>query len=430
MKFSRKIEIKFSKEDERILDGQSKICNWLYNRLLEAAIMDYKENNNANKLLDGRNLRDLVPKLKKDNEFLKSVHSSPLKNTAFRLKDAYHRFFDKKGSFPHYRSWKDRWFSLLYDEPNKGFKLLEGKNLSISLGIDKTKKILTVLGELKEKLPLREDEKIKTFRLCKQQGNRFYAIFCIERPDAQRKDVKNWIAIDPNHKNLLMAVDNKGITYEFEKLSQIRYWDKIIDEIKSKRDLCLKKAKKVDIENGSTYYIPSRRWQRLNKALDNAYNCRREQIKSACFSIANWLSKNYDYAAFGDYTPSKKTAVEDTMHRSMLNQDVTGTLRKIVNWVMQRSGKTFSLVDEKDTTAKCCICGNKEKKAPNVREFTCIKCNSTLNRDINSGINIAKKDKLLSGSDYAGWNLFKPTYTAKWDFAKGKLHLQAAQARN
>jgi len=283
LKFSRKIEIKFSKEDERILDGQSKICNWLYNRLLEAAIMDYKENNNANKLLDGRNLRDLVPKLKKDNEFLKSVHSSHLKNTAFRLKDAYHRFFDKKGSFPHYRSWKDRWFSLLYDEPNKGFKLLEGKNLSISLGIDKTKKRLTVLGELKEKLPLREDEKIKTFRLCKQQGNRFYAIFCIERPDAQRKDVKNWIAIDPNHKNLLMAVDNKGITYEFEKLSQIRYWDKIIDEIKSKRDLCLKKAKKVDIENGSTYYIPSRRWQRLNKALDNAYNCRREQIKSACF---------------------------------------------------------------------------------------------------------------------------------------------------
>jgi hypothetical protein len=53
-----------------------------------------------------------------------------------------------------------------------------------------------------------------------------------------------------------------------------------------------------------------------------------------------------------------------------------------------------------------------------------------LNRDINSGVNIAKKDKLLSGSDYAAWNLFKAAYTAKWSFADGKLHLQAAQARN
>lgn len=128
MKFARKIEVIFSKEDERILDGQSKICNWLYNKLLEESIKDYKENNNANKLLDGRNLRNLVPKLKNDNEFLKSVHSSPLKNTALRLKDAYDRFFDNLRGFPHYRAWKDKWFSLFYDDPNKGFKLLDGKS--------------------------------------------------------------------------------------------------------------------------------------------------------------------------------------------------------------------------------------------------------------------------------------------------------------
>jgi Transposase and inactivated derivatives len=136
-----------------------------------------------------------------------------------------------------------------------------------------------------------------------------------------------------------------------------------------------------------------RRWERLNKALNNAYNCRREQIKSACYSIANWTAKNYDYAAFGDYTPSVNTSTENNMHRSMLNQDVIGSLRNIVKWVMTRSGTTFSLVDEKDTTSTCCICENKEKKDPGIREFTCILCNHTLNRDINSGINIAKKDK-------------------------------------
>ena len=430
MKFNRKVEVTFSKEDERILDGQSRICNWLYNKLLETAIWDYEENNNANKLVEDRNLRDLVPKFKKEHPFLNSVHSSPLKNTAIRLKDAYVKFFDRGTGFPHYKAWKNNWFSLFYDEPNKGFKLLEGNKLKLSLGVNEKKQRLKVVGKLVENLSLRKDDKIKNFRLCKQQGNRFYAIFCIERSEVQVKEVNKWISIDPNHKNLFMAVDNNGVSYEFTKLSQIKYWDRVIDSIKSKRDLCLKKSKQTTTENGSTYFIPSRRWQRLNKALDKVYNSRREQIKSACYSIANWIAWNFDYVAFGDYTPTVEIAIEDNMHRGMLNQEVIGSLRRIVKWVMIRSGKTFSLVDEKDTTSTCSICGNKEKKDPSIREFTCVKCCRTLNRDINSGINIAKKDKILSGSDYVGWSLSKPTYTVKWNFAYGKVHLQAVQSSN
>ena len=89
MIFNRKIEVIFTKEDELILDGQSKICNWLYNHLLEMTIKDYKENNNDKKLLTGRNLRNQVPILKQEFIFLNSVHSSPLKNTAIRLKVSF-----------------------------------------------------------------------------------------------------------------------------------------------------------------------------------------------------------------------------------------------------------------------------------------------------------------------------------------------------
>jgi len=120
----------------------------------------------------------------------------------------------------------------------------------------------------------------------------------------------------------------------------------------------------------------------LNRALNRAYNSRREQIKSACYSIGNWLAKNYDYVAFGDYTPTIDIAIETNMHRSMLNQSVIGTLRDTVKWVMIRSGKTFSLVDEKHTTSDCSICGYREGKDPSIREFTCPKCNNNFNRDI------------------------------------------------
>ena len=120
MIYNRAINIIFTKKDQYILDGQSKICNWLYNQLLDLCIKDYKENNNSNKYLSGRNLRDQVPKFKTNKPFLETVHSSPLKNAAIRLKDSYKRFFSKDSKYPNFRPWKKKWFSLLYDEPNKG----------------------------------------------------------------------------------------------------------------------------------------------------------------------------------------------------------------------------------------------------------------------------------------------------------------------
>ena len=92
MIYSRKIKLMTKKEQELQLDGQSKMCNWLYNQLFELVEEDYK-NEKLKKLLNGRNLRDEVPKIKEKSPFLYKVHSSPLKNAAIRLKDAYESVF-------------------------------------------------------------------------------------------------------------------------------------------------------------------------------------------------------------------------------------------------------------------------------------------------------------------------------------------------
>lgn len=410
----------FSKEDSFKLDGQSKICNWLYNYLLDMAINDYS-NGNEKKLLTGRNLRDTVPGLKEEFNFLKAVHSSPLKNTALRLKEAYDSFFNGKCNYPKYRSWRIKWFSLFYDEPQKGFRV-QGKNIRISLGQTNEGERLYVTGRLVEELPLKNGERIKNFRLCKEQGDIFYAIFTIERRDKEKKAVNTWIAIDPNHKNLFAAVDNEGRTYEFEKPYMIKYWDNIIDELKGKRDKCEREAKKrVSSGSGKEYFIPSRRWTKLNAALNRAYHRRREQIKSMCYVIGNFIAKNYDYAAIGDYVPSTDTASEDMMHRSMLNQTVIGKLRETVSWVMERSCKSAKITDEKNTTKLCCICGYSEAKSPDIREFQCSCCGSMLYRDINSAVNIAVKEDLIKNNEHKKWNLDKPQYVCKWSYKTSNI---------
>ncbi|MGL6106231.1 RNA-guided endonuclease InsQ/TnpB family protein [Romboutsia sp.] len=264
----------------------------------------------------------------------------------------------------------------------------------MSLGKNELNKQVHVKGYLKEKFDLRENEKIKNFRLCKQQGGDFYAIFTIEKESLSNKEVKTWISIDPNHKNLFVAIDNTGTTFEFEKLYQVKYFDKLIDEVKSKRDLCNRKNKLKYTEHGSKYYLQSKRYLKLNNTLDKLYHKRREQIKLIMYSIANYIARNYDKAIIGDYTPTLEVASDKNMHRGMLNQSLIGMFRKILSWTMEKSNKAYVVVNEKDTTKTCCICGNKEKKDPSIRAFTCVSCNTTILRDVNSAINIARKDNL------------------------------------
>ncbi|WP_164667475.1 RNA-guided endonuclease InsQ/TnpB family protein [Virgibacillus doumboii] len=432
--YNKKIRLVVSNENSQLLDSQSRICNWLYNQLLEAVEAD-SGNGNVNKLLSGRNLRNEVPKIKKENPFLCKVHSSPLKNTALRLKDAYDRFFDKtlSNKKPKYRSWKKKWFSLYYDEPKKGFKLFCPNELSLTFGkltdeelkeakkIDKkvTKSIHIKVG-LVEGVVLSETESIKTLRITKDLDS-YYAIFTIEDSrEIEQIAGQSFIVFDPNHKNLAVGLGSDGKSFELKSMNTLlKYWDKRIDEIKAKRDKCEKLNRLICTEN-VTYFEPSKRWKRLNRALIKAELKRREQMKTLLFSYAHYFSKRYDAIYIGDYTPTPDVAKFGTMRRAMLNQTPVGRFRNILYWVQTKNGKYYAKVDERDTTKTCCVCGHQEKKEPSIRSFTCVNCGTTLSRDINSTVNIGKKaKKQLPRAGYIG--VESPMYTVWWDFKQAKV---------
>jgi len=132
MKSAVKIPLLVGERAAAALDSQSRIANWLYNKLLEQANAlraQYRANQNkavGTILYTERGLRDLVPALKEQYPFLRSVYSSPLKNAALRLSQAIRAYQDGKHgrrakvvNWPRFRAWKRSWFSLQYDEPHK-----------------------------------------------------------------------------------------------------------------------------------------------------------------------------------------------------------------------------------------------------------------------------------------------------------------------
>lgn len=394
MIYNLKTEILFSVQDGYILDGQSRKCNWLYNHLLEIVNLDYELFGSASKIVNAENIRDMVPTLKTEFPFLCTIYSSVSKNVGRRLKDAFTKFFKGDAGHPRYRSWKKKWFSLYYEEPMKGYSFVDNKHLKISLGKDALKKQMSVIGELKETIKLSENEKIKTFRLCKEKG-KFYAIFTVEAiatvSESNDKEA-SWISIDQNQKNFFVAVDNKGQTFEFSKLFQDKYFDNIIDELKAKRDKCNKKhSKRTTPISNAEYYIPNKRWLRFDKAIKKAYARKREQIKQICYAIAHFIAANYDKVIIGDYVPSKSEEDISQINRSVINQSHVGEFRQILKWVMTKSNKVYYKVSEKYTTQDCCVCGHREKKDVDIRDFTCTECGTYMLRDVNSSINIASK---------------------------------------
>ncbi len=269
-------------------------------------------------------------------------------------------------------------------------------------------------GDLEEKI--RKNAKVKTYRITKELDS-YYLIATLEGEyKNEKRNTSKVIAIDPNHTNFFVGIDNEGKSIEFGKLSMIKYFDKQIDKVKSKRDKCVKKSQTFKIEDGTKYYISSKRYIRLDKALNHLYLKRKQQIKQCLFEVSHYLCDNYDEIVIGDYAPTLDLAKYKTMHRAMLNQSPIGQFRQILEYVCSKRNISFSVIDEKNTTKTCFNCGNMEHHEPNVREFICPCCKKHICRDINSAINIGVKAKILSSSDYVDLDVSKPTYTARYNY--------------
>lgn len=398
-----KLEMTASDEIFRSLDGQSKICNWLYNHLLEEAnnlkqqFIQTKDQKHAKTLYTRRGLRNLLPSLKEEHPFLKSVHSSPLKNTALRLSQAIQDHQkSKKGmragkemGWPKFRSWQADWFSLLYDEPNKGFKV-NGNQLTLSLGGR-----VSLNFNLKDH-NLLKGQTIRNLRIVKQASH-YYAIFTVQIKLPVQKTIKKVVAFDPNHKNMAHGVDSDGKSIEIKAPHWLKVYDKRIDELKSKRDRCLKKSQKQVITDAQgnavkEIVLPSRRWKKYQKAIDKARHKRQEQTKTYVFTLAHEICKQYDAIGIGDYTP-KGEGITTAMRRAMNNRSLIGRFKQTLQWVATKSGKLFIEYDEKGTTRTCnnCLHILPEGLNPSIRQWSCPECYLVHLRDENSAINGFKK---------------------------------------
>ncbi|WP_040767500.1 RNA-guided endonuclease InsQ/TnpB family protein [Sulfobacillus thermosulfidooxidans] len=405
MQSALKMRLEVDQHTAAVLDGQSRIANWLYNHLLEKANELRKRFRETRDPAVGKvlytkcGLRNRIPALKQEYPFLRTVHSSVLKNAALRLSSAIREYQKgrrgeraKRAGWPKFRSWKREWFSLQYDEPWKGFRLA-GRTLVLSLGMaldgaTGQRKPVHVSTRLAEPLPdWFEPGMVRQLRIVKE-GRLFYAVFTVERPVPSRRPVGRVIAMDPNHKNLGYGVDSEGVATEILNPWFLKILDRRIDEVKSLRDRCQRQSVRVVREDGSEAWLPSRRRRKLNERLEELWRVRREQTKVSLRTVANRLYREYDGVFVGDYAP-QGGGISRGMRRAMNNQSLIGRFKETLAWVAVRSGKVYGEWDEDGSTRTCHACHYKVPGGipPEVREWTCPDCGTHHIRDENAAIN-------------------------------------------
>jgi putative transposase len=365
----QKIEIKLNEEDRLSLDRTSKTLCKLNNSLIDSLEKDFLKSGDIRRIQDYYTVLNRVDDFKRKYSEFDDLYYLLSKSVGFRVLDSVKKLpYGTRAININHKDWESDWYSLFYSKKGTGFSV---KNRVITFQISKNESIQAILTE---KIGHYD---IINMRIDKQHY-RYFAIFChkVEIPKTiLPNQVKRWIAIDQNHENFFTGIDNRGITYRFEKLKSETYFNQTIDDIVDKIKACTNPYRK----------------DRLYKALNRVTNKRAEQTFSALHSISKVIATNFDAVLIGNYVPCRDDLPYENLKKIMVDRTHIARFRSILEWDMKKRGKIFVLVDEKNTTSSCCICGNKEHKDTSIREFTCKKTGTKVIRDLNSCVNIARK---------------------------------------
>ena len=408
--FTCKVELLVCALQGSHLDGQSKICSWARNYLIDevnqrmrmlkgdAPLSEEEKARILKTIYTEGGIRDLLPLAKLEHPHLKLVYSSPLKNVGLNLAKGIKAHQAGRSEWIRRKKWKRHWTTLEYDEVGKGWKVLtfkSHKELRLSFGT------LADGTRLQERIKLAPCgaplHKAVAVRIVKDLG-KYYAVFTFKKPKAKAKplgEVPKLAYIDPNSSNFGYLVDTEGKSVEIEHMRErIKSLCKRLDYVQSLRDKCKSDAKVVEYtrEDGSLHRHTegSLKYKRLDKVMNRLYAMLREQKKQYMYALAHRLAATYDAVGIGNWVPDSTDHQQGSrFNRIFINMNLLGQFKTILKYVFEKSGKAAYVLDEKGTTRTCHKCGTVVSGGipPGVKRWTCAGCGMVHIRDENAGLN-------------------------------------------
>jgi len=333
-----------------ILAVQFGHSRFVYNHFLQVKQNLYKSTKESLSYYD---TTALLVELKKEFEWLKQAGSQVLQQSLKNLNSGYTNFFKKIAGFPKFKS-KYNKQSIRYPQ---GYK------------IENNKTYLPKVGWVKTKFHRLLEGTIKSVTVSKTKSGNYYASFLCELEILPSPNGFLPVGIDVGIKDF--ATLSTG-----EKISNPKYF-KTSENKLAKLQRNLSKKKKGSINRNKA---------RLNVAKIHEHIS--NQRKDFLHKLSHRLTKEYGLICLEDL--NVKGMVKNRKLSKAISDVGWSMFKTFLKYKSVWYGSNIKEVDRFFPSSKTCSnCGNINKNLVlSDRSWTCSKCKTILDRDINASINI------------------------------------------
>lgn len=330
-------------------------CRWLWNYCLDLMNKTYKE---TGKGLSGYDVKKIIPQLKKEHEWLSKTYSQCLQQTCLNLGVGFNNFFEKRAEYPSFKS-KHGKQSIQYPQ-----------NIKVN------EETLTIpkIGDVKAIIHRPIEGKIKTVTISKNCSNQYFAAILFddgtEKPESSMEG--SAIGVD-------VGLTHFAITSNGSKFDNPRFLTKHEKNLKRKQQQLSRKQKGSNNRNKARMKVA-----RVHRKITN---CREDFLHKLSRRI---VDENQIIVV-------ENLAVKNMMKNHCLAKAIGqvgwGTFSTMLKYKAENEGKVYQEVDRFFPSSKLCnVCLNRVGSLPlDVRHWTCERCHTRHDRDINAAINICNE---------------------------------------
>ena len=353
-------------------------ARFIWNIMLDMAKARYK-NNPSSQFVNEYGMNYLVNQLKAEYPFLKESDSSSLQVSNHNLTQAFKMLFKHQGGYPKFKS---RHSAKQSYTGKAVFHILAKRRVQLpKLGSIRTSKTNRLNGC-----------RIKRYTVSLEPTGKYYLSLMVDDPNIRPLEKTGAVVgIDMGVADLAITSDG----YKYPKFTT-PYLDHKVVESQSKfskrkqRDLIRvrqwnhnHKDTKIELDDYSNWQKARQQKARYQAKIAN-------KRKDYLHKITTELVKSYDVIVIEDLK-TKNLLKNHHLAKSITNNSWY-LFREMLEYKCKWYGKQLVVVSPNYTSQICSQCGYHSGKKPlDVREWTCPKCNTYHDRDINASINILNR---------------------------------------
>jgi len=366
------IKLRLYPNNEQVdyINKQLGCCRFVYNHCLQFRKDSYQINKQSVSSSDS--IKYLVP-LKQQYQWLTDVHSKVLQQSVRDMNKAYDNFFKLKKGYPKFKSKHDYKQSCRF--PKDAFIGVRGNRIDL---IKALKDIHFKCSVKDERYLNKNQDKVSSLTLTKDNTGRYYLSVLIDKPNEIRQISNNIIGIDLGIKDFI-------VTSEGECFSNLHFKKIECDRLKRLQKCLSKKQKGSNNRNKARV--------RLAKLNDKIRNRKLNYLHE----VSNALLDENQVIVMEDL--NVKEMVKNHKLAESISEMNFGEFRRMLEYKALWYGRKVVYVDRFYPSSKTCNhCGyiNKELKLSD-RQWTCPQCGELIDRDYNAALNILEEGKRIIG---------------------------------